>query len=869
MAELTQSQITEAFLDALRRARSENIFSGGGGGGGSPTSPSPSSPSATTGFTETVKKEAAGVGNSFVAVGKAGLDVADKLLTGGATVGTYTKALQQNFASLGGGSSVLGKGFAKATEALGALGENLDNNINTWRELSKVGASFGNDIISMKVQAADARMSIAEMGEIVQKNSATLAGLGPTVSQSIAAFTRVSKEMYDSGAGEQLRQMGYTTKDLNDVLAVSLSNRKISDLRDKESREKAYQSAASLATEMDAVAKITGKNKQEQLDELRRREADGQRQAAIDSAVAKGGENAKAAFDILETTSKAGGANFQKLAQDIAAMKRPSEGMEEAYAALGPSAQKYLQMAGEAARSGNEKAAQEYTKMALEARANFQKTDNYRTLAAQGLKSFSDQYGEGGAFRKSMDAAGGSVKDLDKNVKAAQQGLEVDPTTGERISKDSTKAITEFAVNVENRGRDLTKVLANEVIKPLSDPIGKTLAGVSKDLSLTDPKKVTELETGMRTGRVKYQANAAVQENVRAEGGIRESDKAYPELVKLTQLLGSTATKEKTNTELNAIAEKQGKSVKDVIDAAMANKGAGLAELNKQLSAGLTPEEIRKSQTEKKEKEQKLKEGPQGTGIIEGVKDRQTLPESMGQGVGALGNLFTPSTPGYVNVTNLREIPGRAVGGYVEKPSLSYLAENGPEFVLNQPQMKSLIEGLGGQGIDISKISKEVSTTISSVSGGNATTVKGPDLAELAKPLGRSINELAQGSFGSEIGAKANLSNISFGPNGMPSFRQAEAARQSLPDRSPEKEAEAKAKQAEAARALEDSKKVSEGETTKTTAPGSKSTNLDDVVKQLNQLNTLMSQFVDDHKDLGAKQIRAARSSSANINERV
>lgn len=864
MADLDQRMITEAFKDALRWGRSEGIFGGsGGGGGGGGGGPSPSP--ASSGIVDGLKKEAGAVGGAFVAVGKAGVDVAEKLLSGGARVSDYTKALRDNFSTLGAGGTVLGKTFSTAAGLLDKLGDNLDQNIDTWRRLSDTGASFGNDIISMKEQAANARMTIGEMSEVVQKNTTTLAGLGPTVSQSMAAFSKVSKEMYDSGAGEQLRQMGYTTKDLNDVLAVSLSNRRITDLKDEASRKKAYESAASLATEMDAVAKITGQSKQQQLDELRRREADGQRQAAIDSAIAKGGANAKSAFDLLETTSKSGGQTFQKLAQDIAAMKRPSEGMEEAYAALGPETQKLLQKAGEAARAGNEADAKRYTEMALEARANFQKTETYRTLAAQGLKTFSDQYGEGGAFRKSMDAAGGSVAGLKKNVEDAQKGLEVDPTTGERISKDSTKAITEFAVNVENRGRDLTKVLTNEVIKPLADPVGRQLKAFN--VQLNDPKKVLELEAGMKTGRVKYQANDAVQEGVRAEGGIREKDKAYPELVKLTQLLGSEATKDKTNAKLDSIANAQGKSVKEVIDAAMANKGAGLADLNKQLAANLSAEEIKKSQTEKADAEKRNKTGPQGSAVLDYAKSGKDvrLSESVGAGVGALGKLFTPSEPGFVTVTNMQ---AHAEGGYVPKPTISTLAEKGPEFVLNQPQMKSLIDSVGQkgmQGIDISKISKDISTSVSSIS--KNTTLPFDEFAgvdEAIKKQQTPFDEFAgldEAIKRQQEGSKSNLANISFGPNGLPVFKQAEAARQNLDN---QKGAEEKAR-AVTAKAAESQPKEDSKSVTATT----KSSSLDDVVKQLNQLNKLMSQFVDDHRDLGTKQIRAAKSSSANINERI
>lgn len=845
---LTRAEATEAFKEALEWANRRNIFSGGGGSSGSSAPTAPSS----SGFSDSVKKETTAAAGAFVGLGKAGLDVSQQLLIGGARISDATGALSKNLQGLDKDGSILGKTLEFVSSGAHKLGVNIDQNVDLWRRLSDSGASFGNDIIAMKEQASNARMTLEEMSEVVRVNTTNLAGLGPTVSQSVAAFSRVSKEMYDSGAGEQLRAMGYTTKELNDVLAVSLSNRKISDLRDEAGRKKAYESAASLATEMDAVAKITGQSKQQQLDELRRREADGQRQAAIDSAIAKGGENAKAAFDILETTSKAGGTTFQKLAQDIAAMKRPSEGMEEAYAALGPETQKLLQRAGEAARAGNEAEAKRLTEQALEARANFQKTETYRTLAAQGLKTFSDQYGEGGAFRKSMDAAGGSVEGLKKSVKDAQAGLEVDPTTGERVSKDATKAITEFAVNVESRGRDVTKALTDQLIVPLTEKIGPKLKVVSDKLS--DPKFVTGFEKDIKTGRVGQEAKSTILDattNKEISGLINSNDRNAGEVRKLLQLLQSDATRDKTTSKLESLAREKGQDVSTFINSAMANKGAGVAALNKQLESALSPEDLKKMQTERADIEKKReasKNSVLGRNAAADISmDRgTTMGEGLGKAIGEIG-LFI-NKPGKVEVTNFGELPRRAEGGFVNKPELSIIGEAGPEFVLNQPQMKSLITGLSSknlelmsQGIDISKISKEISTTISATPG--TSSAVDPQRTQ------------------------PSMSNISFGPNGMPTFRQAEAAKESIGTKSP---AEIAAKK-EAEQAVREAKvEKLKPENSTPAAVTTKSSTLDDVTKELIRLNKLMSQFVDDHKEIGTKQIRATRSSgSANINERI
>lgn len=873
---ITQREMTDAFIDALKWASANKLPLGGSSTGGGGSAPS-STPSGSSGVNplDALKKEGGAAAGAITGLGKAGLDISESLLIGGARVKDATNALKNNFQGLDRDGSILGKSLKFVSEGADKLGVHLDENIDTWRNLSKTGASFGNDIISMKEQASNARMTLRELSEVVQTNTSNLAGLGPTMSQSIKVFTGMSNDFFKSGLGENLRQMGYQTKDLNDILAVNLSNRRITDLQTAAGQKRALESAAALATEMDAVAKITGKNKEEQLRNLRSLQEDGQAQAALQLMIRKGGEGVRDAFNSVYTSAAKGGDEFQRMTKEFVTMGRPSEAMRDQFALAGEETRRYLAEARAATLAGDKKRADEAMALATEAYLRNKQSTTQLTLAANAVGSTAESYKSALPSIRAMEAAGGSIDKLGKQVDAAQKGLEVDPKTGERISRDATKQITEFAVNIESRGRDVTKALTDNLIIPLTEKVGPRLKTFNDQLK--DPKFIEDLSKQVKTGRIRGEASGSVMEALtdketvaKLNSAISSTDKNAAEVTKLSELLRSESNKDKIAAKLDELAKKQGTDVQTVINNAMANKGAGVASLNRELESVLTAEDKRRMANEKTETEKRKEErrsstvGRAAAADIAGGRDTTaTFGESVGKAIADVG-LFI-SKPGLVTIDNLNK---RAEGGYVSKPEITSLAEEGPEFVLNQPQMKSLIQGIGqSSSIDISKISKEITTTISSVSGGNATTVKGPDLSR------NSSKELlkAQGIDPDAMIAEAkkpSLSNLSFGPNGMPVFRQAEAAKQGLPDRSPEKAAEdsREARRVASQREQATAKAPDERTTTATAKPAS----LDDVVKQLDHLNKLMNQFVADHKEIGTKQIRAARSiGSSNINERI
>ncbi len=182
-----------------------------------------------------------------------------------------------------GSSGVVGGGVDKAIATVIApfqkLSETVGNNTKIFETLSSTGNSFSNNIDLMKISAANSRMSLDEFAAVAQKSTKDVAGIGGSVAKGGQAFSEFSKTFFDSGLTENLRQMGYTSKDLNEVLATQIGFQKSTTDTSVAGQIRTAQAAADLATEMDLIAKQTGKTRKEQEAALEKAKADGQIEA--------------------------------------------------------------------------------------------------------------------------------------------------------------------------------------------------------------------------------------------------------------------------------------------------------------------------------------------------------------------------------------------------------------------------------------------------------------------------------------------------------------------------------------------------------------------------------------------------------------
>lgn len=190
---------------------------------------------------------------------------------GGATGNLDVTTLNDRFKTVGQEAVKLGKSFADGSFAA----------LDTFQRLSSSGASFSGDLIGMTKSAYNSRMELGQFAELVKENGSRISGLGGNVTRGAEAFAKLSKEFFDSGAANELRNIGYTSKDLNEILAIQAATQKAGYKDTEEGRRKSYMAAKDLAEQMDAVAKLTGKSREAQMEEMKKSQVNGQVEAKI------------------------------------------------------------------------------------------------------------------------------------------------------------------------------------------------------------------------------------------------------------------------------------------------------------------------------------------------------------------------------------------------------------------------------------------------------------------------------------------------------------------------------------------------------------------------------------------------------------
>ena len=161
----------------------------------------------------------------------------------------------------------LGTAAEKVVTPLQKMNEVFEN-------LSTTGNTFGNDIIKMQIAAANSRMPLEDFAKLLQENNTTMGTLAGSVGKGSQVFADLAKSFHASGLAENLRQMGFSSRELNEVLALQVGFQKSTYENSVEGQKKATAAAASLAMEMDALTQITGQSRKDQEENLKKVQAD-------------------------------------------------------------------------------------------------------------------------------------------------------------------------------------------------------------------------------------------------------------------------------------------------------------------------------------------------------------------------------------------------------------------------------------------------------------------------------------------------------------------------------------------------------------------------------------------------------------------
>lgn len=152
---------------------------------------------------------------------------------------------------------------------LGKVTGYFDESLSTFQQLSQVGGGFGNDMMAMRRAAAQSGMSLQQFAEVIGNNSANMTLLGGTVSEGASRFGRITRTLRQSEAG--LTRLGMTQQDVNEGFNEYIEMMASSgQLRGRSDRE-LTAGAASYLTEIDKLAKVTGKSRKELQEEMNSR----------------------------------------------------------------------------------------------------------------------------------------------------------------------------------------------------------------------------------------------------------------------------------------------------------------------------------------------------------------------------------------------------------------------------------------------------------------------------------------------------------------------------------------------------------------------------------------------------------------------
>ncbi len=207
------------------------------------------------------------------------IDTNDKILE-------QSKKLGDSFIGLG-KAAFQGEGsisaFTDNVKGLGLLGNRLDVNIETFRQLSQTGANFGQSIVQLRTAAASAALPLDDFAALVASNSQNLAALFGSTTQGAQAIARLGAITREVGI-ERLAPLGFTVDEINETLLLNLDSQRRTGILNRLTDTQRTRSAINFAEQLDRLAKLTGQQREELRQQIEQQKNNERFQAFLQTA---------------------------------------------------------------------------------------------------------------------------------------------------------------------------------------------------------------------------------------------------------------------------------------------------------------------------------------------------------------------------------------------------------------------------------------------------------------------------------------------------------------------------------------------------------------------------------------------------------
>ena len=264
----------EATLQELLKVMKAGGAGGGSGGGKSAKSAAAAQDlytTATTRGTKTRKTNTKAVKDSTSAFAKLSAGFGGIFGVVGNALGGLT-GIAKNFGAAMTQATTIG-GVLEAVPIFGSvLGQAtgyFQSSVESFRQLSEVGAGFGNDMMAIRKGSAEAGLSLEQFSSMVAGNSERLGLLGTTSGEGAARMGRLTKQLRSSEAG--LLSLGYTQEGVNEGFGEYIEMMASSGRLRGRSDASLTAGATAYLTEIDKLSKVTGKSRKELQGEMNSR----------------------------------------------------------------------------------------------------------------------------------------------------------------------------------------------------------------------------------------------------------------------------------------------------------------------------------------------------------------------------------------------------------------------------------------------------------------------------------------------------------------------------------------------------------------------------------------------------------------------
>ena len=399
---------------------------------------------------------------TFSALAEGMMQLGGKLLDGT----DKSSDLFSAFERLPGAAGLVASGFAKVARF-------QEENLGAYQKITDAGVSFGGSLTDMRTAAASTYMTLDQFAGLMKRNSETFAKMGGTAEQGARAFTGLSNSLMKSEAGDNLRALGYTSEQVNEGLAGYLANTGARTKQEMQNTAAITKGASEYLTQLDGLAAITGKSREEQEKALKQANAN----AAYEQFKMGMSEEQRAAYDkgMAEMSAKFGKAGedlFKSQAMGLPPMTEAAQKLQ----ALSPEVAKASQGMADVGKRGG--SAAETLKLSAQATEG----------AANAAKRLS---GVAGALSFSTDSTSQAMMGLTKESNRARaQGTET-AAAGERQQREiaeeqkkrqesEAKAAVESQKAIQELGQALLSILmpAIKLLTAVINPLAKFVSAV-------------------------------------------------------------------------------------------------------------------------------------------------------------------------------------------------------------------------------------------------------------------------------------------------------------------------------------------------------------------------------------------------------